>query len=117
MTIYLFGHRFKLFQGGAMFSLHTIALVVSTSLLAGCTVGPDYHRPEAPFSKHYQAQSFVRKSSASRNDSLSHWWKSFNDPPLNQCISDALTQNLDLAQTTAKLAQVQSTIPVLHNGA
>ncbi len=32
-----------------MFPLRTLALVVSSALLAGCAVGPDYHRPDAPF--------------------------------------------------------------------
>ncbi len=31
-----------------MFPLRTLALVVSAGLLAGCAVGPNYHRPDAP---------------------------------------------------------------------
>ena len=31
-----------------MFPLRTLALVVSSVLLAGCAVGPDYHQPGRP---------------------------------------------------------------------
>lgn len=91
-----------------MFPLRTLALVVSSVLLAGCTVGPDYLRPEAPLAKHYQTQSAGQQSSASRPASFAVWWDGFDDPLLSQFVSDALAQNLDLAQATARMAQARA---------
>lgn len=85
-----------------MFPLRTLALVVSSGLLAGCAVGPDYHRPDAPLPERYQAQS---QRSAPRPASFAVWWEGFDDPLLSQLLSDALAQNLDLAQATARMAQ------------
>ena len=34
-----------------MFLLRTLVLAVTAGLLAGCAVGPDYHRPDAPLLK------------------------------------------------------------------
>jgi len=91
-----------------MFLLRTLALAVSTGLLAGCTVGPDYHRPDAPLPERYQAQSAVQQRSASRPASNAVWWDGFGDPLLSQLIRDALAQNLDLAQATARMAQARA---------
>ncbi len=91
-----------------MFPQRTLALVVSSVLLAGCTVGPDYHRPDAPLAEHYQAQSAVRESRASRPASFAVWWDGFDDPLLSQFVTDALAQNLDLAQATARMTQARA---------
>jgi len=88
-----------------MFPLRTLALVVSSALLAGCAVGPDYHRPDAPLPERYQAQSAVQQRSSSRPTSFAVWWDGFGDPLLSQYVTDALAQNLDLAQATARMAQ------------
>lgn len=91
-----------------MFPLRTLALVVSSVLLAGCAVGPDYHRPDAPLPEHYLAQSAVQQRSASRPASFAVWWDGFGDPLLSQYVTDALAQNLDLAQATARVAQARA---------
>ncbi|VAP38256.1 NodT family RND efflux system outer membrane lipoprotein [Klebsiella pneumoniae] len=91
-----------------MFTQRTLALVVSSSLLAGCAVGPDYHQPDAPLAKRYQAQSAVQQRNASRPASFAVWWEGFGDPLLSQYVTDALAQNLDLAQATARMAQARA---------
>jgi outer membrane protein TolC len=91
-----------------MFPQRVLALIVSTSLLAGCAVGPDYHRPAAPLEEHFQAQSSLQQRSPSDPASLAIWWKSFGDPLLNQLVSDALMQNLDLAQASARMVQARA---------
>ena len=108
-----------------MLSLRTLSLVVTTSLMAGCAVGPDYHRPDAPLADRYQAQSAAQRSSAQPSvaksplaepslveqesaaqvANLAVWWESFNDPLLSQLVSRALAQNLDLAQASARMSQ------------
>lgn len=63
-----------------MFPLRTLALVVSAGLLAGCAVGPDYHRPDAPLAERYQAQSAVQQRSASRPATFAEWWTASTIP-------------------------------------
>ena len=36
-----------------MLASRTIALLLGTSLSAGCMVGPDYKHPDAPLADHY----------------------------------------------------------------
>ncbi|WP_336354705.1 efflux transporter outer membrane subunit [Pseudomonas granadensis] len=87
-----------------MHLLRPITLLVSVGLVAGCTVGPDYQRPAAPLPEHYQRQPAMAGSAAS----LVTGWESFNDPLLNALITQALAQNLDLAQAAARVTQARA---------
>lgn len=89
-----------------MFSLRTLSLMVSSGLLAGCAVGPDYHRPDMPLPDRYQ--SAMQQRSATRPASFAVWWEGFNDPLLSRLVSDALAQNLDIAQASARMAQARA---------
>ncbi|WP_434577123.1 efflux transporter outer membrane subunit [Pseudomonas sp. Z5-35] len=93
--------------------LRPIALLMSASLMAGCAVGPDYQRPEVPLSSRYLGQSSVEhssveQSSASTPANWAAWWEGFDDPTLNGLIVQALGQNLDLAQASARLTQARA---------
>lgn len=88
-----------------MFPLRTLVLIVSACILVGCTIGPDYSRPAAPVAEHYQALSQRRVSAPAR---VATWWEGFGDPLLSQFVSDALAQNLDLAQASARMAQTRA---------
>lgn len=88
-----------------MFFTRPFALMLITSLLAGCAVGPDYHRPDAPLAKRYMDESALLSRSVSRPTSFAVWWEGFNDPLLSKFVTDALSQNLDLAQATARMTQ------------
>lgn len=89
-----------------MFSLRTLSLVVSSGLLAGCAVGPDYHRPDVPLPDRYQ--SAMQQRSATRPANFAVWWEGFNDPLLSRLVSDALARNLDIAQASARMAQARA---------
>jgi len=87
-----------------MHLLRPLTLLLSVGLVAGCAVGPDYQRPDAPLPEHYQRQPDMTVLAAS----LVTWWESFNDPLLNALITQALAQNLDLAQAAARVTQARA---------
>jgi outer membrane protein, multidrug efflux system len=81
--------------------LHGPLLIVLIFLImAGCTVGPDYRRPETAVPKQWHNFSSASKDPQGQ---LETWWKSFNDPVLDQLIVDAITANLDLKQALARI--------------
>lgn len=86
-----------------MFPLRTLALLVSSGILAGCTVGPDYHRPDSPLPQQYQTS--IGSQQATRPANFALWWQGFDDPLLSRLVSEALAQNLSLAQASARMAQ------------
>jgi len=82
-----------------------LLVALATALLAGCTVGPAYVRPEAVapagFTEadpdHYVATQPV-----------SALWSAFGDPVLDRLIDEALARNLTLAQAAARLAEARA---------
>lgn len=76
-------------------------------LLAGCTVGPDYHPKPAADLGVPDAYSVTAAPSA---EDLTHWWTRFDDPILGQLVEQAKTANLDIAQATARLRQAREAL-------
>lgn len=63
-------------------------------LLGGCTIGPDYQRPNLELPEHWQ-----QPKNGSDNHVLAleqDWWIHYQDPLLTQLIERALTDNLSL---------------------
>ncbi|WP_214350621.1 efflux transporter outer membrane subunit [Pseudomonas congelans] len=88
--------------------LCTYVLVMSTGLLSGCAVGPDYRRPDAPLPDRYLTQPRGAANITAHPLVSAAWWDGFDDPLLSSFVSRALAQNLDLAQASAQLAQARA---------
>ncbi|WP_432741329.1 efflux transporter outer membrane subunit [Methylobacter sp. G7] len=68
-------------------------------LLSGCfAVGPNYKRPKITVPQQWSESTANARSHAEHgNDAQAEqWWKTFNDPVLDQLIGDAIISNLDL---------------------
>ena len=87
-----------------------LLLLTLSFLLAGCTVGPDFHAPPPPTVQGYapqppkpaaDAQAFVENQ-----DIPADWWTIFHAPALDALIRQALKANPDLksAQAALKIA-------------
>jgi outer membrane protein, multidrug efflux system len=80
--------------------------VGSSVLLAiGCTVGPDYHRPDLALPQSYRA---APASSTRGSIADIAWWEVFGDPQLIGLIEEALRDNLDLAVAAAQILQAEA---------
>lgn len=89
------------FQAGRL----CIACILS-SLLAACTVGPDYVRPSPP-----HVPSFVRQEAAQDNaprPADEAFWRSFGDPFLEHLVGAALLHNHDLRIALANYRQADA---------
>ena len=74
-------------------------------LASGCTVGPDFKRPEVPVPKHW---SEAPTDNHKELPLAEQWWKTFNDPILNQLITDAVAANLDLKQALVRVKEARA---------
>jgi NodT family efflux transporter outer membrane factor (OMF) lipoprotein len=88
----------------------TVLAVSTVALLAGCMVGPDFQRPDAPASKHYDMQA--EKSLASGTQHIDfdnkidgHWWAPFGSRKLDEVMRKAIDGNLALEAADATIAQ------------
>jgi multidrug efflux system outer membrane protein len=90
-----------------------MAAMMSLSLVAGCRVGPNYHRPvvQPPtafrdLSENPQAQA----QGASYADLP--WWQVFQDPQLQELIRTALKQNYDLQLATERINAARAQVAI-----
>lgn len=86
----------------------TLFMLVVASLSAGCAVGPDYIRPDTPMPDRYLGQTAVEQRHANTTTDFTVWWEGFGDPQLTRFVRLALKQNLNLAQASARVAQVRA---------
>ncbi len=70
------------------------------ALLAGCTVGPDYKRPEIATPETWRID-YARAADAANT----RWWEQFGDPVLDQLVDEALRENLDVRMAAARVDQ------------
>ncbi|MEG1627604.1 efflux transporter outer membrane subunit [Pseudomonas sp.] len=76
------------------------------SLLAGCTLGPDFNPPSSKAPAHWPAlQETPAPSQAQAEPLEQRWWKSFHDAKLSALIERATQGNLDLQIASARLLQ------------
>ena len=76
----------------------------SASVLAACTVGPDFEKPTTELPDRFSASP---NAPAPRLYG-EKWWHNFNDSTLNEVIEHGLRQNLDIRQSLARIEQAQA---------
>ncbi len=74
---------------------------------AGCTVGPNYQKPDLPVPSMWNEAQ--QKGVQVRPTELTHWWTSFNDPLLNSLIERAVRSNLDLRIAEGRIREARAT--------
>jgi outer membrane protein, multidrug efflux system len=88
------------------------AILIAALLVAGCTVGPDYHKQDIPTPNSYselpatQDQAPLSIPVANEAD-LSHWWLQFGDAELQKLIAHALQSNLDLLAAASRVREAR----------
>ena len=81
-----------------------LLLILCAWFMAGCAVGPDYHRPPVPV-----PETFRGEAQASVNSFADlPWWQVFHDDRLQNLIRVALTNNYDLRIAVTRVAQAQA---------
>jgi len=93
-----------------------VAAVIGLGLIAGCTVGPDYKRPDAPTPKAWASPTTAPSNVPSTQVSVPStqpapatlWWKRFNDPTLDRLIDQSLQGNLNIRQAEARLREARA---------
>ena len=84
-----------------------VSLLVST-LLTACAVGPDYQKPQEGLTAFHNTTAAVRTTRQQGEVQLDEWWTGFSDPLLTEVVQRALSQNLDLAASIARVQQARA---------
>lgn len=98
-------------------AIRLVTCFVVSILLAGCTVGPDFERPEAPSVERYTAESLPGRTASAAvaggaaqrflagRDIPGEWWQLFHSASLDALIDEALKANPTVAAAEAALRQ------------
>src|SRR3989339_469003 len=92
-----------------------IMLLSCTLTIAGCTVGPDYHRQDANMPLGWISKTEPIKDSSNYSE-LVHWWTEFNDPNLTSLIERSINTNLDLLAAQARIQQARAARGIVTGG-
>ena len=92
-----------------------IVLSLCIFAIAGCTVGPDYHRQDANLPLAWFGKTEPINGSSDYSE-LVHWWTGFNDPNLTSLVERAINTNLDLLQAQARIRQARAARGIAAGG-
>ena len=91
-------------------------VLLAASFLAGCMVGPNYHRPVVQSPTAYRDLSEnpqVQAQAASYADLP--WWQVFQDAQLQELIRTALKQNYDLQIATERINAARAQLAITRS--
>ncbi|MEQ8250184.1 MAG: efflux transporter outer membrane subunit [Oceanibaculum nanhaiense] len=92
-------------------------ILLASAVLAGCTVGPDYSRPEVPISAAYKHEAGWRSLSSVEAPPSGDWWAIYGDPELDRLMRTTAGSNLSVAQAEARYRQALAQLRVSRAGA
>jgi multidrug efflux system outer membrane protein len=82
----------------------SIGGLTAVLLAAGCTLGPDYVRPEVPVPEGWREVDTAEQESLANTP----WWEVFHDPELQKLIDIALTENKDLQIAVERIEEARA---------
>jgi NodT family efflux transporter outer membrane factor (OMF) lipoprotein len=91
--------------------LRTAAAFVSAFVAlacAGCAVGPDYRPPQPVTPDEWHSVPDAAGPATGDTAALADWWKTLDDPILNQLIEQALARNKTAKQAYARVVEARA---------
>ena len=90
--------------------------LLSASILSGCAVGPNYHRPavQTPPAFHGPDQPQQTEPQTASFADLP-WWQVFHDPQLQNLIRTALRQNYDLQLAVERVNAARAQVGITRS--
>ncbi|MFZ5572307.1 MAG: efflux transporter outer membrane subunit [Thermodesulfobacteriota bacterium] len=83
---------------------YTLSVLLSfVALAAGCTVGPDYKKPEVPM-----PDAFLYQGNEALETVNIRWWQQFGDSVLDGLIAEALANNKSIMVAVANLEKAEA---------
>jgi NodT family efflux transporter outer membrane factor (OMF) lipoprotein len=99
-----------------------IAIIAAGPILIGCTLGPDFHRPEAPATDRYMPTPLPHETASAPvvggegqrfafgQDIPAQWWTLFHSKALDGLIRQAIADSPTLAAAEAALRQARENL-------
>ncbi|WP_321849472.1 efflux transporter outer membrane subunit [Burkholderia diffusa] len=95
----------------ALRPLSAAVAVAMAVLLAGCAVGPDYHRPDTSIPAAFkEAPAGWKVAQPADRADRGPWWTVYNDPQLDALIGKLNASNQTIAQSAAAYRQARALV-------
>ncbi len=91
-----------------------VLLLALGLIAAGCTVGPDYRRPEVPVPATFRDGPPEAPGDPRSFGDLA-WWQVFQDVQLQALIRTALAQNYDLRVAATRILQARAQVTIARS--
>ncbi len=86
------------------------------SVFTGCTVGPNYHRPDVPLAPAWKEQPPWRAATPQDTLPKGTWWSIFGDDELSQYEVQALKANQTIESARNQLEQARASARITQSG-
>ena len=97
-----------------MRACYAITIAAAALIVAGCTVGPNYKRPQVAVPEAFRAPLPLPEGEAASLADLK-WFEVFRDPQLQGLIKVALAQNYDLRDAVARVDEARANLGVTRS--
>lgn len=87
-----------------MMQVRYLRMLGITLLFAGCSLTPEYRRPETVAPEQWKNEAPNPDSS----EIPANWWKLFGSPELDRLIAEALNNNMDLSAARERIDQFRA---------
>jgi outer membrane protein, multidrug efflux system len=93
-----------------------ISVILASSFISGCMVGPKYYKPVVQTPTAYRD---LRESPQAEEQAASYadlrWWQVFQDPQLQELIRTALKQNYDMQLATERITASRAQLGITRS--
>lgn len=95
-----------------------IGSVVTMVLLAACSVGPDYVRPQAltEMPAHFKESAGWKQAKPGITTVPHNWWELYHDPLLDRLETEVMAGNQSIRQAEAQFRQAQALLKTAQAG-
>jgi outer membrane protein, multidrug efflux system len=91
-----------------------LAFAAVAAMFSGCTVGPNYKRPQVSVPASFRAPEPLPEAQAASLAELK-WFEVFRDPHLQGLIKIALVQNYDLRDAVARVDEARANLGITRS--
>jgi NodT family efflux transporter outer membrane factor (OMF) lipoprotein len=95
---------------------HLASFALFYALMSGCTVGPDYVRPNAEAPAVYKELNGWKSATPSDHVLRGRWWELFNDAQLNALEAKVAISNQSLIAAEAQFRQARALVQIARSG-
>jgi multidrug efflux system outer membrane protein len=92
----------------------SIAVLIAAGWITGCTLGPNYHRPDVQIPQNFRAPTPLPVPEAESFADLK-WWEVFKDPDLQELVKTAIQQNYDLRDAVARVEAARANLGITRS--